>query len=250
MRSTVHEMRNQLTVSVANIEAFIDGKFAPTAERLEAVLNALYKLDALMNDLRPGSDAPKTRLESVDVCALIYSESIAFEASAQAAGVAFHVDRCTRKHAECSAFACDPIQVSQVVTNVLLNAIKYTGRGGAVTLSCHREPGVLALDIADNGPGSPAAERQTIFEHGVRGCAAPVAAGSGVGLAVVRGIVEAHGGTVSVADSRIGGALFAIRLPGVPNGAVTCASRVERSRFLDYQPAAIPARTIHGENHE
>jgi signal transduction histidine kinase len=253
MRSTVHEMRNQLTVSVANIEAFIDGKLAPTRERLEAVLHALYKLDALMSDLKPaGSEFPPAKLQAVDVCALIYKESIAFEASAQAAGVTLSVDRCALEHAECTSFVCDPAQVSQVVTNVLLNAIKFTGRGGVVKLSCHREAGVLALDVSDNGPGIPVSERQVIFERGVRGSAANTAAGSGVGLAVVRGIVEGHGGTVTVADSRIGGALFAIRLPGVGDafgGAGACAACGERhSAVLQHSVApaaqylALPTR--------
>jgi two-component system sensor histidine kinase BaeS len=225
MRSTIHEMRNQLTVSVANIEAFIDGKLAPTPERLEAVLHALRKLDALMYELRPSaaSETSATKIAPVDICALIYKETVAIEATAQAAGIKLHVDRCSLRHPECSVFACDPVQVSQVIMNVLLNAIKYTGRGGTVTLYCHREPGVLALDISDSGPGVPLAERQTIFENGVRGSAAHDDSGSGLGLAVVRGIVDAHGGTVTVADSRIGGALFTIRLPGAARFDPACA---------------------------
>jgi signal transduction histidine kinase len=109
---------------------------------------------------------------------------------------------------------CDPVQVSQVVTNVLLNAIRHTGRGGLVTLCCHREPGVLALAISNTGPGVPVAEREATFARGVRGSTVRSVPGSGVGLAVVQGIVDAHGGTVSVTDNIPGGALFTIRLPG------------------------------------
>ncbi len=236
MRSTIHEMRNQLTVSVANIEAFIDGKLAPTPQRLEAVLNALHKLDALMNDLRvdpaPVRESGEPKLEPVDMCALVLREAAALEATAQAAGIRLHVDRCALRHPECAVFTCDPVQVGQVITNVVLNAIKYTGRGGLVTLYCHREPGVLALAISDTGPGIPAAERQRIFKRGERGSAARSSAGSGFGLAVVQGIVEAHGGTVRVAAGDTEGAIFTIRLPGIAAMSGACVSCADHSSLV------------------
>ena len=64
MRSTIHEMRNQLTVAVANIEAFMDGKLLPTPARLSAVLVALHELDALFDKLRPVDVAPRRTDES------------------------------------------------------------------------------------------------------------------------------------------------------------------------------------------
>jgi signal transduction histidine kinase len=241
MRSTIHEMRNQLTVSVANIEAFIDGKLPPTNERLRAVLNALRRLDVLMNELQPAAPLvqPAPHMKRVDLRALILRETIAIEATAQAAGVRLKVDRRALEHARCSAFVCDPDQVGQVLTNVLLNAIKYSGRGGVVTLYCHREPGVLALEISDSGPGVAPAERHTIFASGVRGSAAPWVPGSGVGLAVVQGIVEAHGGTVSVAESGSGGAVFTIRLPGIASVSSARLSPGDRSSAVHESPTPI-----------
>jgi signal transduction histidine kinase len=224
MRSTVHEMRNQLAVAVANIEAIIDGKLAPTPERLGSVLAALGRLDVLMNDVPGERDAISAapQMAAIDVCALIAGEKLAMEASAAAAGIALDADVCVTKHPNCAHFVCDSGQVSQVIKNLLLNAIKYTGPGGRVKIYCHRDPGALTLEISDSGPGVPVAERQAIFERGVRGSAAAAACGSGVGLAVVRDILDAHGGTVSVDDSAIGGARFVIRLPGNAT-AVNCA---------------------------
>lgn len=230
MRSTIHEMRNQLAVAAANIEAFIDGKLEPTPDRLGAVLHALSKLDSLMNDLPLGAHrGHTTNLQPVDVCALIVDESIAMEAAAAAAGIALEVDICTHRHVECSRFLCDNVQVSQVIKNVMLNAIKYTGRGGCVKLYCHREVGMLSLEISDSGPGVAWSERQKIFERGVRGSAGASSTGAGVGLAVVRSILDAHGGTVTVADSAIGGARFIIRLPGNTDGSDACVSNLDRS---------------------
>jgi two-component system sensor histidine kinase BaeS len=234
MHSTIHEIRNALTISVANIEAFIDGKFAPTTERLEAVLSELYKVDTLMTGLGPAgaSEPAQLRREPVDMCALVVREAVALEPVADAAGIRLHVDRCALTHPECEVFLCDPVQVSQAVTNVLLNAIKYTGRGGLVTLYCHQELGVLALDISDTGPGVPVTERTSIFSLDVRGSAGRFAAGSGVGLAVVQGIVDAHGGTVSVAESSTGGALFTIRLPGFVGMSNACVACTDRSPLV------------------
>ncbi len=63
MRSTIHEMRNQLTVAVANIEAFLDGKLSPTPARLSAVLLALRELDVLFDRLRTADMQPGTAVD-------------------------------------------------------------------------------------------------------------------------------------------------------------------------------------------
>jgi signal transduction histidine kinase len=226
MRSTIHEMRNQLAVAVANIEAFIDGKLQPTPDRLGAVLQALNELDVLMTDLR---SQPLVKVEhidekrAIDVCALIYNETVAIEATAAAHGVNFAVKRCAAKHDACDAFLCDPARVGQAVKNVLLNAVKYTPPGGRIEVDCHREPGVLSFSVSDSGPGVPENERDLIFEPGVRGVSAgKFATGSGMGLAVVRDIVKSHGGTVSVEDGEMGGARFVVRFPGEVAAGVTC----------------------------
>lgn len=224
MRSTIHEIRNQLAVAVANIEAFIDRKFEPTPERLNSVLQALLEVDVLVNDLRPTAVAAQTTtLQTVDVCALILSELTSIEPSALAAGIAVRIDRCSTKHSACLTFSCDAGQVRQIVKNVVLNAIKYTPRGGVVWVDCHREPGVLALSVSDNGPGVLPEERQSIFHEETRGSAAGTIAGSGMGLAVVKRIVDAHGGSVEVERSELGGARFIIRLPGIAANDATCA---------------------------
>ncbi len=227
MQSTVHEIRNQLAVAVANIEAFIDGKMKATPDRLNSVLQALLEVDVLIDDLRPSAGAePKTTLASVDICRLVLSELTAIEAAAAAAGIDVRFERCAATDPACAAFLCDSGQVRQVVKNLLLNAIKYTPQGGFIMVDCHREPGVMALAVGDDGPGVQPKERLSIFTPGVRGSAASERPGSGMGLAVVKRIVDAHGGSVSVDRSEMGGALFVIRLPGsrVPAAPGTCAS--------------------------
>jgi signal transduction histidine kinase len=164
-------------------------------------------------------------MESVDICQLIQNELIAIEASAAAAEIDLRFEHCTTKHAGCAAFVCDRGQVIQLVKNLLLNALKYTPPGGFVDVDCHREPGVIALSVSDDGPGVRPEEREAIFRDGVRGSASNETSGSGVGLTVVKRIVDAHGGSVSVDRSELGGAHFMVRLPGKIVGAVgSCAA--------------------------
>jgi len=82
MKRVVHEMRNQLAVAVANIEAFMDGKLEPTPRRLAAVLQALRELDALIDDLgTPAAVRMENEPRVVDICTIVTNEILAIEAS-------------------------------------------------------------------------------------------------------------------------------------------------------------------------
>ena len=87
--------------------------------------------------------------------------------------------------------------------------------------SAHREDGQVVVEVADDGPGIPAELGERVFERFVRGEGdASAAGGSGLGLAIVRAVAEAHGGSATVAAAPEGGALFRVRLPALPEGAV------------------------------
>ena len=107
----------------------------------------------------------------------------------------------------------DAIRLSQTVNNLLDNALKYTPAGGRVTLAARAEPGAAILTVTDNGPGVPSAEREPIFRRLYRGDASRSQRGLGLGLSLVKAIVESHGGTVVVDDVPGGGARFTVRIP-------------------------------------
>jgi two-component system sensor histidine kinase BaeS len=110
----------------------------------------------------------------------------------------------------------DPVRIGQVVTNLVGNAIKFTPRGGSVTVDVRGEPGGGAsITVADTGIGIEAAELPRIFDRFFRGSRATEArgSGSGLGLAIVRGIVEMHGGTVAVESRPGAGSTFRVVLP-------------------------------------
>ena len=217
MRTVIHEMRNQLAIAVANVEAFIDGKLELTPRRLQAVLQALGEVDVLINDLR--SEAPPLKMTSeprpMNVCKIISNEVLAVEATANARGVALNVDQCPQTHARCHAFSGDPGRISQVVTNLLLNAVHYTPPRGTISVDCHRESENLTFRVANDGAGISAIDRERIFEPGFRCAASAASPGSGMGLTVARNIVTDHGGTIDVESSDGRGAVFTVRLPAL-----------------------------------
>jgi signal transduction histidine kinase len=103
----------------------------------------------------------------------------------------------------------DAEQLTQVILNLLLNAIQILPAGGHVAIASTVEVESVSIEIADDGPGIAVDDRDRIFEafffrrEG----------GVGLGLAVVKQIVDAHGGEIEVGRSQLGGALFTIRLP-------------------------------------
>ncbi|WP_414662283.1 HAMP domain-containing sensor histidine kinase [Horticoccus sp. 23ND18S-11] len=109
--------------------------------------------------------------------------------------------------------SADAIRLGQAVNNLLDNALKYTPVGGRVTLATRDEATAVMVTVSDNGPGVPLAEREAIFRRLYRGDASRSQRGLGLGLSMVKAIVEAHGGTITVDDAPGGGARFTVRLP-------------------------------------
>jgi len=107
--------------------------------------------------------------------------------------------------------SCDSARMRQVMSNLLGNAIKYTGHHGTIRVSARREDGALVMCIEDSGPGIAAEDLPHVFDRywRVRGTAQ---SGTGLGLYIVKGIVEAHLGHVVVANHEPG-CRFLVRLP-------------------------------------
>jgi len=104
----------------------------------------------------------------------------------------------------------DYILLDQVITNLVENAARHSPTDGVIRLAAIAEPPWVVITVSDDGPGVPADQRSVIFETFQ---ASGASAGSGVGLAICKAIVEAHSGTLSVSDSLSGGAEFTVYLP-------------------------------------
>ena len=114
----------------------------------------------------------------------------------------------------------DPARLIEVVSNLLNNAATYTPKGGRIWLSAAKEGQTVTVRIRDDGMGIPKEMLSRVFELFAR--AAPAedsSAGLGIGLALVRRLVELHGGTVEATSDGPGkGSEFIVRLPLLPNG--------------------------------
>jgi two-component system sensor histidine kinase GlrK len=108
---------------------------------------------------------------------------------------------------------CDEEKIRVMLDNLLSNAIKYSPERGLVTVKVYKDRGDAVFEVADEGPGIPAPERDKVFEAFYRGTDAPVAAikGSGLGLSIVKEYVQLHKGDVEILD--VPGAHFRIRIP-------------------------------------
>jgi two-component system sensor histidine kinase BaeS len=112
----------------------------------------------------------------------------------------------------------DRERMVQLMTNLVGNALKFTPRGGQVSLQLTDAPDEATIEVADSGPGIPAAELPRIFDRFYRGTnvGEARASGSGLGLAISRSIVEMHGGSIEVASVEGEGATFVVHLPRNP----------------------------------
>ena len=165
-------------------------------------------VDALLRYARP---RPPDR-QDTDFGALCESVVALAADEAAAVGVSFSVER----DAEGPHGSCDADQVEQVLLNLVRNALQAQPDGGRALVTARRERDGVTIRVEDSGPGIPSADRDRVFAPFVTSRAE----GTGLGLAIARQIAEAHGGSLTVGESEMGGAALVLRLPdALPRGA-------------------------------
>ena len=107
----------------------------------------------------------------------------------------------------------DPVQIDQVLTNLLENAAAHSPPGGEVQVAAAAFRDAIQVRVADQGDGIPEAERERVFEAFYRGDAAPERPGSGLGLAIAQAVVVAHGGRIWIEGAPGGGTVVVFELP-------------------------------------
>lgn len=157
--------------------------------------------------LDDGREGTRRRLS--DLGELVSDVARMFEGIAQGKGITLSVTT------EPALAWCDAVQIKQAVVNLLTNALKLTPRGGTIALAAFAKAPRPEVEIvvSDTGPGIPLADRERVFERGVRLDRDEATPGSGLGLAVVRDVVRLHGGSVRLEEGVYGGAVFVLTLP-------------------------------------
>jgi len=107
----------------------------------------------------------------------------------------------------------DPVQIDQVLTNLLENAARYAPTGSEIEVKVLDAGDVIRVRVSDQGAGIPAEEREKVFEAFYRGQVSPERPGSGLGLAIVHAIVLAHGGRVWIEEAPVGGTAVVFDVP-------------------------------------
>jgi two-component system sensor histidine kinase BaeS len=215
LADVAHELRTPLTIIRGQAEGVADGVYPAAPERMAPILAATQTLEVLVDDLRTLAlaEAGSLRLERepVDVAVLVNETLDAFRSAAAAAGVTL-VAEVTPALPPADA---DPARLRGVLSNLLANALRYTPAGGSVHVAGAKgEAGMVRVVVRDDGEGIPAELLPRVFDRFVKGQSST---GSGLGLSIVRDVVEAHGGTVSAESTAGGGTAIAVTLPAAPD---------------------------------
>ncbi len=201
-----HELRTPLTSVQMSVHLLLEGAAGTLTEKQQEVLKACRedctRLEKLMRDLldlskiEAGEAAPK--LLPIGAGALIAAAADSFRGQAESKGLRLTID----VPPDLPAVLADRVQIERVVANLLSNAFRHTDPGGEIHLSAMRRDGQVAVSIADTGRGIPPDYLPRIFDKFVRVPDAP-AGGAGLGLAISKSIIEAHGGQI-VVQSQLG----------------------------------------------
>lgn len=210
-----HDLRTPLTVLSGYLEAMADGTLSPTPARLALMHDEVRVLTRLVADLRTLSLADAGQLvlqrEPVDVDELLTAVQRAYHQQAAAQNVTVVVS----VPAGLPSTELDPARMRQVLGNLVSNALRYTPAGGTITLAAAAVAAGMQLTISDTGSGIPAADLPHIFDRFYRGDQSRTEGQgeSGLGLAIVRSLVAAHGGTLAVESTLGEGTTFAMTMP-------------------------------------
>jgi signal transduction histidine kinase len=180
------------------------------ADCVEEADRVLVMLNTLMDISEAESGAMPLKRESIRLSEVVERAVELYRDVADAKGVTLTAD--THLDAVVSA---DRVRLEQVAANLIDNAVKYTPRGGQVTVEVATEASSAVMRVRDTGSGIPAEEQPRIWERLFRGDSSRTERGLGLGLSLVKAVVEAHGGTVSLESEGGRGSTFVVMLPGL-----------------------------------
>jgi signal transduction histidine kinase len=209
-----HELRTPLTTIQSYLEAFQDHVMEPDQQNVQAVLDESHRLARLVNDLQELSNSEFSHrdvsLSTLDLNDFAEAETERARPLFNQKGIALTVER----HGAAARVLADEVLLGRVLGNLLVNALKYTAVGGSVNVRIFAEKQKVGVDVADTGIGIEPEHLPYIFErfYRVDPSRTRTTGGSGIGLAIVKELVEAMGGIVDVESEAGQGSVFRVIL--------------------------------------
>lgn len=216
LSDVAHELRTPLATIDGYAEAIGDGVIAPEERIWRAIRTEVARLTRLADDLQKVSRAEERQLdlhlvpvepkEIVDMAVAAATPSFAEKGVVLAADVARELPKVN----------VDPDRIGEVLANLLENALRHTPATGRVIVTASRDSDSVEIAVSDTGEGIESAHLARVFERFYRVDRARdrTSGGSGIGLAIAKAIVEAHGGAIDAASAGAGrGTTFRLRLP-------------------------------------
>jgi two-component system sensor histidine kinase BaeS len=215
MADVSHELRTPLAILKGGLEAIEDGVRPLSRESLASLEHELAALEKLVEDLY--------QLALADVGALAYRKEPLELAPLVAEALETFGERFRAKRIAVHAalgngrVLGDADRLAQALRNLLENSLRYTDPGGEVRVACGQRDDRFVLTVEDSAPGVPAEALERLFErfYRVEASRSRAAGGAGLGLALCRSIVEAHGGTVRAHPSALGGLALDVVIPAL-----------------------------------
>lgn len=208
-----HELRTPLATLGTHLEAMIEGVWEPTPERLSSCHEEILRLGKMVADLErlEQAESGNLQLEKVPVDLLVLAHSVCGNFAGELANKKLRLDIVGRS----VNVMADRDRIRGVIGNLMSNAVKYTPEGGRIQISVEDAGDMGVLVVEDNGEGIDSSKLPFIFERFYRADASRSrgTGGTGIGLAIVKSAVDAHGGTVDVQSEPGKGSRFAVSLP-------------------------------------
>lgn len=208
-----HELRTPLSNVATHLEAMIEGIWEPTPERLSGCYEEIERLTGLVSDLerlrQVESDSLKLQKTEVDLQDLSQRVMANFEAELKDKNLVCQIEGVP------VLIKADESRMFQVITNLLSNAVKYSNPGGHIHIVTEEIEDLARLTVEDEGIGIPSEDLLCIFERFYRTdkSRSRRTGGAGIGLTIVKSIVQAHGGTISVESEEGKGSRFLVEIP-------------------------------------
>jgi two-component system OmpR family sensor kinase/two-component system sensor histidine kinase BaeS len=216
LADVTHELRTPLTIMQGNLEALLDGIYPADAEHLEPILDETRALSRLVDDLRTlslgESGALTLHRELTDIGELVTDSVASFRTQADSAGITLvaAVDGALPQA------DVDPVRIREVLANLLSNALRYTPRGGTVRVAATAADGRVRVVVHDSGPGIAAEALPHVFDRFYK---SEESHGAGLGLAIAKSLIVAHGGEIEATSAVGDGTAMRLWLPVAASSA-------------------------------